>query len=107
MSDGNRTVTQLLASSFCSPKGEMLSVFVILCFSCLVRRLLVFGCSCWSCVVWLASAYVLVLCFGGSLPKVFGKILLMSGLLFFGFGFSSFGFFVDVVFCFFEEVQFR
>ena len=26
--------------------------------------------------------YVFALCFGGSLPKVFGKILLMSGLLF-------------------------
>ena len=34
---------------------------------------------------------------GSSLPKVFGKILLMSGLVFFGFVLSS-GFFVDVVF---------
>ena len=33
----------------------------------------------------------MALCFAGSLPKLFGKILLMSGL-FFGFVFSSFGF---------------
>ena len=39
---------------------------------------------------------VFALCFGGSLPKVFGKILLMSGLSFSGFVLSS-GFFVDVV----------
>ena len=31
---------------------------------------------------WWVFAYVFALCFGGSLPKVFGKILLMSGLLF-------------------------
>ena len=36
----------------------------------------------------------------GSLPKLFGKILLMSGLVFSGFVLSSFGFFVDAVFVF-------
>ena len=61
-------------------KGEMLSVFFILCFSCLVRCLLsffavllflgslfekifrertfVFGWWCWSCVFWWVFAYV-------------------------------------------------
>ena len=31
---------------------------------------------------WWCFAYVFVLCFGGSLPKLFAKILLMSGLVF-------------------------
>ena len=58
-----------------------------------------FGCRCWSCVCWCCFAYVFALYFGGSLPKLSGKILLMSGffavwfLCFlrsgFGFGFSS------------------
>ena len=48
-------------------------------------------------VFLMGFAYVFALCFGGSLPKVFGKILLMSGLSFSGFVLSSFGFFVDVV----------
>ena len=43
---------------------------------------LVFGCWCWSCVFWWCFAEVLALYYGGSLPKVFGKIFLMSGLLF-------------------------
>ena len=41
-------------------------------------------------------AYVFDYIFGISLPKLFGKILLMSGLVFLGFVLSSFGFFVDV-----------
>ena len=45
---------------------------------------------------WWVFAYVFALFFGGSLPEVFGKILL-SGLLFSGFVLSSFGFFVVVV----------
>ena len=56
----------------------------------------------WVLVLGLCFLVGFCLCFcfifGGSLPKVFGKILLMSGLLFFGFFLSSFGFFVDVVF---------
>ena len=43
-------------------------------------ELLFFGCRCWSCVCWCCFAYVFALCFGGSLPKMSGKILLMSGL---------------------------
>ena len=39
---GNRTVTQMLAPNSCSPKGEMLSVFFILCFLCPVQCLLSF-----------------------------------------------------------------
>ena len=83
----------------------MLSVFFILCFLCLVRRLLPFfavllflgsllekifgseflflGGGVWSGVFWWVFAYVFVLIFGGSLLKMFGKILLMSGLVFF------------------------
>ena len=38
----------------------------------------------WSCVFWWVFAYVFALLFGGSLPKVSEKILLMSGLLCFG-----------------------
>ena len=57
------------------------------------ERTFVFGWWCWSCVFWWVFAYVFDLFFGGSLPKVFGKILLMSGLVFFGFVLSSFGFF--------------
>ena len=47
------------------------------------ERTFVFGCWCWSCVFWWVSASVLLHFFGGSLPKVFGKILLTSGQLFF------------------------
>ena len=132
MTHGNRTVTRcrLLMSAF-SPfsKGEMPSVFFTLCFLCLVRCLLpffcrssqgffflffffrertfVFGWWCWSCVFWWVFAYVLALFFGGLLPKVFGKILLMSGLVFFGFVLSSFGSFVDAVFAFFFLFLFK
>ena len=103
-------------------KGEMLSVFFILCFLCLVRCLLPFfavflflgslfekffgsellflGVGVGLVFFWWFFAYVFALCFGGSLPKVFGKILLMSSLSFSGFVLSSFGFFVDVVFVF-------
>ena len=37
---------------------------------------------CWSCVFWWVFAIVFALFFGFSLPKLFGKILLMSGLVF-------------------------
>ena len=70
------------------------------------ERTFVLGRWCWSCVFWWVFAYALAFCFGGSLPKVFGKFFLMSGLLFFGFGLSFFGFFVDVVFfCFFKRYR--
>ena len=42
---------------------------------------------------WWVFAIVFALFFGGSLPKLFGKILLMSGLVFSGFVLSSLGFF--------------
>ena len=68
-----------------------------------------FGCRCWSCVCWCCFAYVFALCFGGSLPKMSGKILLMSGffavwfLCFlrsgFGFGRSSLLFLLLPPFC--------
>ena len=100
----------------------MLSVFFFLFFWCLVRCLLpffcrssflrvafwknfrertfVFGWLCWSCVFWWVFANVFALFFGVSLPKLFGKILLMSGLVFF-WGRSLFlRFFADVVFVF-------
>ena len=86
---GNCTVTFLL-SPF--SKGEMLSVFFLLCFLCLVRCLLsffyrssflrvavwknfrerafVFGCWCGSCVFWCCFAYVFALLFAFSLPKL-------------------------------------
>ena len=93
----------------------MLSVFFFLFFWCLVRCLLpffcrssflrvafwknfrertfVFGWLCWSCVFWWVFANVFALFFGVSLPKLFGKILLMSGMVFFsGFVLSSLGF---------------
>ena len=50
-------------------------------------------------LVWCVFSVGFCLCFcfifGGSLPKLFGKILLMSGLLFSGFVLSSFGFFAS------------
>ena len=46
---------------------------------------------------------MLLLYFGGSLPKLFEKFLLMSGLLFFGFVFFSFGLCAVVVCCFFKR----
>ena len=55
---------------------------------------------CWSCVFWWVFCLCLCFIFGDSLPKLFGKILLTSGLVFFGFVLSAFGFFVDVVFFF-------
>ena len=57
------------------------------------ERTFVFGWVVWSCVFWWVFAYVFALFLGGSLPKVFRKILLMSGLLFFGVVLFSFGFF--------------
>ena len=62
------------------------------------KRTFVFGWLRWSCVFWWVFAYVFALLFGGSLPKVSGKILLMSGLLFSGS--FSLRFFADVVFFF-------
>ena len=56
------------------------------------ERTFVFGWLCWSCVFWWVFAYVFALFFGGSLPKLFGKILLMSGLVFSGVVLSSLGF---------------
>ena len=47
------------------------------------ERTFVFGWLCWSCVFWWVFANVFALFFGVSLPKLFGKILLMSGLVFF------------------------
>ena len=57
------------------------------------ERTFVFGWCCWSCVFWWVFAYVFVLLLGVLLPKVFGKISLMSGLVFFGFVLFSSGFF--------------
>ena len=51
------------------------------------------------CFLW-CFKMVFALCVGGLLPKLFGNILLMSGLVFFGLVLSSLGFFVDVVFGF-------
>ena len=107
----------LLGTCVCfSPfsKGKMLSVFFIFCFSCLAWCLLPFS----AVLLFLGSLFEKIfgsellflgvgvglvffggfllmnvaLFFGGSLPEVFGKILLMSGLLFFGFVLSSFVF---------------
>ena len=112
---GNRTVTQLLASFFLFPQGGnavrffhfVFSVsgpvsFAFFCRSSFLRvvfwknfreRTFVFGWLCWSCVFWWVFAIVFALFFGVSLPKLFGKILLMSGLVFSGFVLSSLGFF--------------
>ena len=49
------------------------------------ERTFVFVYQCWSYVFWWYCAYVFALSFGGSLPKLFGKILLMSGLVFLDF----------------------
>ena len=70
------------------------------------ERTFVFGWLCWSCVFWWVFAYVFALIFGVSLPRVFGKILLMSGLVFFWVRSLFLRFFADVVFvccCFFER----
>ena len=67
------------------------AVFVVLLFlgSFFLKnfreRTFVFGWLCWSCVFWWVFAIVFALFFGVSLPKLFGKILLMSGLVFSGF----------------------
>ena len=75
--------------------------FAVFCRSSFLRvafwknfreRTFVFGWLCWSCVFWWVFAIVFVLFFGVSLPKLFGKILLMSGLVFSGFVLSSLGF---------------
>ena len=47
------------------------------------ERTFVFGWLCWSCVFWWVFANVFALFFGVSLPKLFGKILFLSGLVFF------------------------
>ena len=79
--------------------GKILLMSGLLFLKIFGSELLFFGCRCWSCVCWCCFAYVFALCFGGSLPKLSGTILLMSGffavwfLCFlrsgFGFGFSS------------------
>ena len=124
---GNRIVT---ASSFPFSKGEMLSVFFILCFLCLVRRLLSF----FTVLLFLGSMFGKIfgsellflgvgvgrVFFGAVLPmfllyylvfryrNCLEKILLMSGLVFLGFSLSSFGFFADVVvFLFFVSFSFQ
>ena len=112
----------LLGENVCSPKGEMLSFFSFCVFS--VRsgvfcrflsffsskgrflenfreRTFVFGWLCWSWVFWWVFANVFALFFGVSLPKLFEKILFMSGLVFSGFVLSSLGFFVVVFVVFF------
>ena len=124
---GNRIVT---ASSFPFSKGEMLSVFFILCFLCLVRCLFVvfyrssflrvdvwkiFGSELFFLGVGVGRVF-----FGAVLPmfllyylvfryrNCLEKILLMSGLVFLGFSLSSFGFFADVVvFLFFVSFSFQ
>ena len=93
--------------------------FAVFCRSSFLRvafwknfreRTFVFGWLCWSCVFWWVFAIVFALFFGVSLPKLFGKILLMSGLVFSGFVLSSLGFSSSSssfsVF-FFQETQFR
>ena len=107
------------ACSFCPfSKGEMLSVFLggfsclaqcllhVFCRSSLLRvavwknlreRTFVFGCRCWSCVFWWCFAYVFALCFGGSLPKLFGKFSWCQVLCFGDFSLYL-RFSVDVVF---------
>ena len=50
------------------------------------------GWLCWACVFWWVFAIVFALFFGVLLPNLFGKILLMSGLVFSGFVLSPLGF---------------
>ena len=54
---------------------------------------------------WWVFAIVFVLFFGVSLPKLFGKILLMSGLVFSGFVLSSLGFSPTSFVVFFSKRQ--
>ena len=69
---GNSAVT---ASFFPFSKGEMLSVFFILCFLCLVRRLS-------SCLVRRLLSFFATLLFLGSLSeKIFGSELLFVVVL--------------------------
>ena len=56
------------------------------------ERTFVFGWLCLSCVFWWFFAYVFAYIFRGSLPKLFEKILLMSGLVLSGVVLSSLGF---------------
>ena len=58
------------------------------------ERTFVLGWLCWSCVFWWVFANVFALFFGVSLPKLFGKILFLSGLVFSGFVLSSLGCFL-------------
>ena len=126
ITSGNRTVTVSALDSrmFAPPRGKCCPFFSFCFFRCLVwcllpffcrssflrvafwknfrERTFVFGWLCWSCVFWWVFAIVFALCFGISLPKLFGKILLMSGLVFSGFVLSSFGFSpTSFVFCLF------
>ena len=90
--------------------------FVVFCRSSPLRvffwknfreRTFVFGWLCWSCVFWWVFANVFALFFGISLPKLFGKILFMSGQVFSGFVLSSLGFlsssFLSFFFVFFSR----
>ena len=96
------------------PQGGNAVHFFFSCFLCLVRcfllffcrssllraafwknfreRTFVFGWLCWACVFWWVFAIVFALFFGVLLPNLFGKILLMSGLVFSGFVLSPLGF---------------
>ena len=78
------------------------------------ERTFVFGWLCWFCVFWWIFANVFALFFGVSLPKLFGKILFLSGLVFSGFVLSSLGFFrrrrrfrFCLCFFLFQEIKFR
>ena len=103
----------------CSPKGEMLSFFFFCVFcvwSGVFCRFLQFFSSKGRFFGKIFGSELLFFCFGVGFvsfggfwpmfllhfwrfaPESVWKILLMSGLLFFGFFLSSFGFFVDVVF---------
>ena len=88
--------------------------FVVFCRSSLLRvaflekisgRTFVFGCWCWFCVLGWVFAYVFASFLAVRSRKCLEKILLMSGLLFSGFVLSSFGFFVNAVFCGFFKRQ--
>ena len=120
--DGNNIVTQFLAS-FLLPQGGNVVRFFSFCFfgvwSGVFCRFSSFLLSkgrfsekfsganfCFwvvvlvLCFFWWVFVIVFALFFGGSLPKLFGKTLSMSGLVFSVVVLSFLGFFVDVV-CFF------
>ena len=107
----------------------MLSVFFILCFLCLVRRLLpffavlfrvavrknfrertfVFGCRCWSCVFLVGFCLCFAYVLAARSRKCLEFFFLMSGLLFLGGGvvLSSLGFYRRRRFCLFFFVSFQ